>query len=100
MLMDRNTTTNFFHVLVGVMVAVVMSSAVPVWRCVVFAIGLAIPVLLQLRLAKRMAAANWQPGKLLAAQREFDALALWVGIMWGFAGLFCFQVEILRANYS
>lgn len=49
-----------------------------------FAIGLAVPVLLQLRFAKRMARLDWQPRELLTAQLEFDALALGVSdhVLW------------------
>ena len=90
MLMDRNATTNVTHVLVAILVGVVMSSVVPVWRCIVFSAGLSVPVLLQLRLSRSVAKTDWAPARILAAQREFDGLALWVGAMWGFAGLFLF----------
>ncbi|MCA8891031.1 MAG: hybrid sensor histidine kinase/response regulator [Hyphomonas sp.] len=93
MLMERNRVASFLHIGVAVMVGLVASTSVPVWRCILFSVGLALPILLQMQLAAQVARENWSDSSVLAARSRFDRLALWVGCMWGFAGFFLFPAE-------
>ncbi|MCA8900529.1 MAG: hybrid sensor histidine kinase/response regulator [Hyphomonas sp.] len=93
MLMERNRVSSLLHISVGVVVGLVASTSVPAWRCLVFSAGLAMPILLQMRLSRHVARQGWSDASILSAKTWFDYLALWVGCMWGFAGVFLFPSD-------
>jgi signal transduction histidine kinase/CheY-like chemotaxis protein len=93
MLLERNKVSSILHIGVGVIVGLVASTSVPVWRSLVFPIGLALPILMQLLLSRRVAREGWSDDSILRAKTRFDYLALWVGCMWGFAGFFLFPAD-------
>jgi len=90
MLLDRSRLASAMHILVGLLIAGFMVSAasVPVWRGVVFALGLSGAVLFQMTLARRQSTEDWSDEVFGSIKRQFDLYALMVGLMWGFSG-FC-----------
>lgn len=93
MLLNRSMVTVVMHVLVAGMLALYMAGAVPVWRSAVFFVGLAVALILQLRLARSNGNADWDRQTFRSVRNQFDALAIWVGLMWGFAGFFLFPAD-------
>ena len=93
MLLNRSFNAFAMHVIVAGLIAGYMAVAVPLWRSIFFFVGLSVALALQFRLARKYGDASWDDGTYLTARNTFDILAIWVGLMWGFAGFFFFAAE-------
>ena len=88
MLLERNLVASAMHIAVAILVAVIMSGSVPLWRCIAFTLSISSAIVFQINLAARYSKAEWTDAEFLSIRRQFDVSAIWVGLMWGFAG-FC-----------
>lgn len=88
MLLERNLIASAMHIAVAVLVALIMSGSVPVWRSVAFTLSISSAIIFQIILATKYSKADWTDAEFLSIRRQFDISAIWVGLMWGFAG-FC-----------
>lgn len=90
MLLNRSFDAYAMHVIVAGLLAAYMAPVVPTWRAVTFFIGLSAGLGLQFRLARKENSGNWDAKTFQSVRNQFDGVAIWVGLMWGFAGFFLF----------
>ncbi|MEO0883377.1 MAG: hybrid sensor histidine kinase/response regulator [Pseudomonadota bacterium] len=93
MLLNRSFDAYAMHVVVAGLLAAYMAPAIPIWRSVLFFMGLATGLALQFKLARIESSEDWDKKTFLSVRNTFDGAAIWVGLMWGFAGFFLFPSD-------